>query len=138
LKAALALGLWIAIVFGVLFVAGRRKWNRKARALAMRRPNPTRDEFVDLLREVAEPDAAEWLWNELLPYFEPTMSPHPDDDLIKDLPIDPDEPEDWVRDYCKRYGLTMRLLGKWPGGRSVTPRTLLEWLEGERRRIFAT
>ena len=135
MKAALVVSAISCLYFTTIYFLGRRKWNRMAAALLARRPNRTRDEFVALLAPDVETETAEWFWNELLVYFRPTLTPHPDDDLMNDLPIDGDDPADWVQDYCKRNGLSTRQLQKWPESRLVTPRNLLGWLESERRRL---
>ena len=59
-----------------------------AATLLARRANPTQDEFLAWLVPDVEVDTGNWFWNELLVYFRPALSPHPDDDLINDLPID--------------------------------------------------
>jgi len=103
--------------------------------LAGRRPSPSREEFVGMLAGEVDEASAVWLWDELQVYYRPRLAPHPDDDLIEDMPIDPDEPEDWVRDYCFRHGIKQRQMSEWPKGLSVTPRHLLRWLDAERQRL---
>jgi hypothetical protein len=80
-------------------------------------------------------DSAAWFWDELQVYYRPLLSPHPDDDLVNDMPIDPDEPEDWARDYCRLSGIALRQVRNWPEGRPVTPRNFLCWLHAERQRL---
>ena len=135
MKAALVVSAIFCSYLAIIYLISRRKWSRMAATLLARRPNPTEDEFVTLLAPDVEPEAAEWFWNELLVYFRPTLTPHPDDDLMSDLPIDGDEPDDWVQEYCRRNGLSLRHLGKWPESQPVTPRNFLGWLESERRRL---
>lgn len=135
MKAALVVSAIFCFYFAIIYLIGRRKWSRMAATLLARRPNPTQGEFVSFLAPDVGPETAEWFWNELHVYFRPTLTPHPDDDLMSDLPIDGDEPDDWVQEYCKRNGLSLRQLGKWPDRRPVTPRNLLGWLESERRRL---
>ncbi len=119
------------------YLIGKRKWERAVLLLRARRADPSREAFVAMLAADVGPATAEWFWQELQVYYQPYLAPHPEDDLIDDLPIDPDEPDDWVRDFCRIHGLNDRDLAPWPKGQAVTPRNLLGWLENERRRLLA-
>lgn len=121
--------------FICLWIVGKLQWDKKARALLKRRSNPTRDEFVALLATECAEDVAEFLWDELQVYFRPLLTPHPDDDLVDDLPIDPEEPEDWVVEFCKQQELRISDFAEWPKDLAVTPRNLGAWLTHERNRL---
>ncbi|MCP6390994.1 hypothetical protein NL487_29140, partial [Klebsiella pneumoniae] len=71
---------------------------------------------------------AEWLWGELEPYAKPLLAPHPDDLITDDLMIDPDEPVDWLMDFCKREGLRYQEFPEWPKGRPATVGNFARWL----------
>ncbi|MBB4614646.1 hypothetical protein [Novosphingobium taihuense] len=121
--------------FGASYLICKRKWERAVSLLRDRRANPSRDDFVAMLAPEVGSATALWFWKELQVYYRPRLSPHPDDDLTGDLPIDPDEPDDWVRDYCRLHGLKVHDLAQWPEALAVTPRNLLGWLEKERSRL---
>jgi hypothetical protein len=57
---------FVIIAFAYIFIVDERKFNRMKRALALRRPNPMREEFVALLAPDCEADIAELMWEELL------------------------------------------------------------------------
>jgi hypothetical protein len=127
--------LFVAGVFGLIWLLGKRKWDRQARELLERRSNPSREEFVTLLADDADADVAEFLWDELLVYFKPLLTPHPDDNFIEDLPIDHDEPNDWLAGFCKANGLRQRDVERWPENLPSTVRNFAKWLSDERRRL---
>jgi hypothetical protein len=114
-------------------VALERKWRRQARRLAERRANLDQSGFVALLADSADADVAEWLWNELLVYWRPTLTPHPDDDFARDLPIDPDEPNDWLDRFCTSQGLEQKIFPDWPHGEETTVRNLAAWFTNGRK-----
>jgi hypothetical protein len=89
-------------------VAFERKWRRQVDRLAERRANLDEPGFVALLADSADADVAEWLWDELLVYWRPNLTPHPDDDFLRDLPIDPEEPNDWLDRFCTSQGLEQK------------------------------
>jgi len=108
-----------------------------AAALRARRPNLTRDEFCALLADTADAGIAEFLWDELAPYWTPGLTPHPDDDFLKDLPIDEEEPDDWLKAYCDRFGHDWREWLQWDAGHPTTVRNFACWLAEGRRRAEA-
>lgn len=128
-------GCVAAIGIGWLWIAAKRAYERVAALLLARRPNPSREEFIAMLAGDVSAETAGWFWQTLQVYYQPLLTPHPDDDLMRDLRIDPDEPDDWVRDFCRLHGLKERELGLWPDGLAVTPRNLLHWLECERSKL---
>ena len=74
--------------------------------------------------------AAEFLWETALLYLKPRLTPHPDDDLVRDLPIDSDDfSMDWPRDFAKRQGFHESSFPDWPEGWTVTVRNYGRWLD---------
>lgn len=117
----------IALYVLIWFWFGR-KWKRDASALAARRPNPTRAQFVALLSEDAGTDIAEFLWDELAPYWAPDLTPHPGDDFVNDLPIDRGEPQDWLERYCEMAGYDAKYWSEWNAHWPTTVRQFSRWL----------
>ena len=132
--AAISLGLFL-LLWGVM----DWRWKRRAVALALSRTNVGREQFTDLLASDCEADIADFLWDVLAPewaYWNSGLTPHPDDDYLAALPIDPDEQEDWVRDFCDLNGLQARDWPDWPENRNSTVRNLARWLS-EGRQLLA-
>lgn len=134
---------WIAAgVIGACSVAyvtiSVRKWRRLTAALLMQRENPTREQFVIMLDRDADAETAGWVWDELQVDCGAKLTPHAEDDVLRDLSIDPDEQNDWVRDYCRRFDLSEADLAPWPDGEPMTIRNLARWLSSERRRLNKT
>ena len=130
----------IAVAAGVgifvwMFFVYKRKLKRQKAFLQQRRPNPTRDEFITLLAPDCEADIADQLWNDLLVFYQPDMTPHPDDDAIQDMLVDPDEPNDWLGHFCRSNGLRIKDVSPWPDGQLVTIRNLARWFSDNRRRL---
>ncbi|GGD61290.1 hypothetical protein [Croceicoccus mobilis] len=121
-------GVCLIFYLGGAWFFGSRARGRKVAELLGRRANPTRDEFVAMMTVNARPDVAAFLWDALQLYYRPELTPHPDDDLVGDLLIDPDEPEDWVMDYCHRFAISAQELPKWGEEHRVTPRNLGRYL----------
>jgi hypothetical protein len=106
----------------------RHVWRMVQRTKA-RRPNPTRAEFVAMLRREVRPETAEFLW-ERMAFLLPTVAPHPNDHLWNDLPIDESEPMvEWLVDYAHRHGLSAQDWPAWPAGSPCTVRNYARWLE---------
>lgn len=83
-----ALAIWLGFGFQLRHRAHKR--------VAVRRPNPTEDEFLAMMAQDCSPRAARFMWQQVLPYVEPRLTPHPDDLLIGDLCIDDDDIDmDW-------------------------------------------
>jgi len=75
------------------------------------------------------PEAAEFLWETTLFYTKPRLTPHPDDDLVRDLPIDDgDWSMDWPREFAERQGFHDSNLPDWPKDWPVTIRNFGRWL----------
>ena len=58
-----------------------------------------------MMRPDVSEQASAFLWKSALPYLEllrPALTPHPDDDLVSDLPIDDDDfGMDWPREWAE-------------------------------------
>ena len=84
-------------------------------------------------------DIAEFLWAELTPewaYWHAALTPHPDDDVPKDLPIDDDDPHYWLENYCDSRGLDWKRWTNWDQSQPTTVRNFARWLstgEGARK-----
>jgi hypothetical protein len=124
---ALFLAAWIG-------VAWRNTREQISRTLK-RRANPTREAFFAMMTADVSPDATEFLWDTALLYLRPKLTPHPDDDLVADLPIDGDDwSMDWPRDFARRHGFDEKFYPIWPEGWPVTVRNFGQWLDMGRAR----
>lgn len=115
-------------LFLLLWVVSARKWKQQAEALAARRANLTREEFIALLSDDAGADIAEFLWHELASYWTHGLTPHPGDDFLKDLPIDDEEPQDWLERYCGANGYDWKQWPQWDESHPTTVRNFARWL----------
>ena len=125
-------------LFATLFVGiaalvvGTIAWRNTARQIARtaaRRPNPTKDEFLSMMAPDVTRETALFLWDTAIGYLEPSLTPHPDDDLTK-LPIlDDDWSIDWPGDYACLNGFHESNLAEWPEGWPPTLRNLGKWLD---------
>jgi hypothetical protein len=114
---------------GVFVVASRNTRRMVARTLA-RRPNPTEAEFMAMLGGDVRPEVAAFLWETMIPYLEPKLTPHPDDRLFDDLPIGDDDPSmDWLPEFAERHGLKAKHWPQWPEEWDGTVRNFARWLE---------
>jgi len=119
---ATGLAIWIGLGFWGI----RRAYNR----VAARRPNPTEAEFLAMMAQDCSPEAAQFVWEQTLPYVTPRLTPHPDDLLIDDLCIDDDDIEvDWISDWADRKGLVASDLPDWPEVWPLTVRNFARWLD---------
>jgi hypothetical protein len=72
--------------------------------LAGSRPTLDREEFVlEMGRSGVPADLAEFVWDQLLPYYTQSLGPHPSDRIGADLVIDPDDLTDIAIDYEKKF-----------------------------------
>ena len=126
---------FVTLIVVVMVVVGKRQWRRKEDALLARRANPTKQEFRTLIADDADPDVTDWLWDELQVYFQPRLTPHPDDDLVSDLPINSDEPNDWLSGFCQANKLRINDIQSWDETLPITVRNFATWLSNERRRL---
>ena len=116
----------LIIFFGM---AGLRV--RKAhRRLATRRPNPTEAEFLAMMTQYCSSAAAQFTWDQVQPYVEPRLTPHPEDLLIDDLCIDDDDiVMDWPRVWAEQQHLAQSDLPDWPKDWPLTVRNFALWLD---------
>jgi hypothetical protein len=125
----------VICIFAWTYVAGERKLVRQKTALRARRANPTYEEFVTSLRSDCEADIADQLWQDLLVFYRPDMTPHPEDDVIQDMPIDHDEPNDWLAHFCKANNMRVKDISPWPKNQQATIRNLARWFSENRQRL---
>lgn len=126
LARTLFVAAFLAIVFGSAGIVLTKARTR----LAARRTNPTYEEFMALMRTDVGVDTAQFLWDTVLPYVKPQLTPHPDDELANDLCIyDGDWSMDWPREYAERRGFHDSNLPDWPEGWPVTVRNFGRWLD---------
>ena len=92
------------------------------------------DEFVVLLEADCDEDVARFLWDELIDYWRP-LTPHPDDDILADLLLDDEEPNDWLAEFCDRNDLRLKDIALWPQHQVPTARNFARWLSSERQRL---
>lgn len=116
-----------------LFAAAWRNTKRQIMRTLAKRPNPTRAEFVSMMASSVSMEASEFLWDSAIPCLElnaPLLSPHPDDDLVQDLPIDD---EDWSMEWpvlwAEQQGFHESNLPAWPEGWPATIRNYGRWLD---------
>lgn len=115
-----------------------QKWKRRAVALAGRRPSPDRESFVKLLEGDSDRDVAEFVWTifaEEYSHKGVDLTPHPDDDYLKDMPIDPENQNDWFGDFCEAFLLSYDDFPDWPDGAATTIRNFARWLSDGRRAL---
>ena len=89
-------GWWFAAGCAGLYVifaffAGRSN-KRQVMAFAASRTSPDREEFIELLADDCERDIAGFVWKIFVEEYSGwgvDLTPHPDDDYLHDMPIDP-------------------------------------------------
>lgn len=120
----------VLISFAVLVGLAWRNTQRQIARTLERRSNPTHEEYLALMLPEVSCEASEFLWETASCYLKPKLAPHPDDDLMKDLPIDPDDVSlDWPREFAHQQGFAVRELADWPPGWPVTLRNFGKWLD---------
>lgn len=118
----ISVAIWLAIAW--------RKMSKQMRATQARRPSPSREEFLEIMMPDADREVAEFLWQKAIFYLEPHLTPHPDDDLGLDLPIDEDDwGMDWPREWAAIRGFHESNLPKWPEAWPPTLRNYGKWLQ---------
>ncbi len=133
-------GWWFAAgcvgLYLLLWAFTSRKWKRQAIALAARRPSPDRNDFIELLSDDCEGDVAEFVWTiftEEYSHWGVELTPHPDDDYLEDMPIDPENQSDWFDDFCVAFAVSYDDFPDWPQGATTTVRNYARWLSDGRR-----
>lgn len=115
------LTIWLAVGF-VMHRRGRKR-------LAAKRPNPTRQEFLEMLAGSISEDTANWLWDQAESYYQP-LTPHPDDRLSEDAMIDEDDwSMDWPKAFAELHGFSDKAYPDWPKDWAATVRNLGKWLD---------
>lgn len=75
-------------------------------------------------------ETSKFLWDTAIIYLEPRLTPHPDDHLVDDLPIDEDDwSMDWPREFAEQCGSHESNLPEWPEGWPATFRNFGRWLD---------
>ena len=124
-KLALVIVAAAAIAFLLLF----RDVCRMLKRTRARRPDLTREQFIKALAREVRPETAEFLWDRMT-FLLPTVAPHPEDHLWRDLPIDESEPmQEWRNDFARMNGANLHLWPAWPAGSPHTVRNYARWLE---------
>lgn len=68
-----------------------------------------------MLAAEVSPEATAFLWKTALFYIAPRLTPHPNDRLDRDLPVDDgDWSMDWPRDLAREQGFDEELYPDWP------------------------
>ena len=117
---------FVAILVGMAGLSVRKAHKR----LATRRPNPSEAEFLEMMAQDCSPEAARFVWAQVLPYVEPRLTPHPDDLLLDDLCIDDDDIDmDWAREWAARLGIAESNLPDWPKNWPLTVRNFARWCD---------
>ena len=137
----LAITLWVILGVAVWLAWGCHAMRKGHERLSARRPNPTRGEFLAMLRGDVDEDIAAWMWQQALLYYRP-LTPHPDDHLLADARIDSDDIDmDWVPDFLSAFDMDRKLWPKrwpeWPADWEPTVRNFARFLQLGRDRLSA-
>jgi uncharacterized protein YneF (UPF0154 family) len=126
----LAVTLWVSLCLTVSLVFGYWTIRRAHEQVAVNRPSPSKQQFLASMRGDCSVEVSEFLWEKARYYVEPRLTPHPDDDLIRDLKIDDDDIAlDWPRDWAERRGFHDSNLPEWPKEWPSTIRNFGRWLD---------
>jgi len=126
----LAMTLWVIVFGGVIWFWAWRNTRKMISATLAKRPNPTKEDFLAILRADVALETAEFLWERAIVQLEPRLTPHPDDHMIDDLPLDEDEwSMDWPREFAEKQGFHESNLPDWPADWPVTVRNFGRWLD---------
>jgi hypothetical protein len=131
--AAICFGLYVLLT---LFNA--RSNQRQVAVLAASRASPGREEFIKLLRGDCDRDVAEFAWKIFAEEYSDwgvELTPHPDDNYLRDMPIDPENQSDWFNDFCDDFALSYRDFPDWPEGEATTVRNFARWLSDGSRSL---
>lgn len=98
--------------------------------LATTRPSPSKNEFLSAMQRDCSPEAAEFIWEMATEYLPPILTPHPDDDLVDDLKVDPEDAcIDWADEWAELHGFHKSNVPDWPEGWPATVRNFGRWLD---------
>jgi len=127
----LAMILFVGVFLAAVGLVAWRNTRRQIRRTKVLRLSPTRDEFLAMMQPDVRPATAKYLWDACLPYLCRTdLTPHPDDDLAADLPIDDDDwSMDWPREFAAKHGFHESNLPDWPDDWPATIRNYGRWLD---------
>ncbi len=122
--------LFVGIALVVLYGFAWRSIAKQIQRTSGRRPSPSREQFITMMSPDVTCTTAEFLWDICQFYLEPHLTPHPDDDLAIDLPIDEDDwSMDWPRQFAARHDFHESNLADWPEGWVPTIRNYGRWLD---------
>ena len=123
-------GLAIVLCLAAWLVIGSMILDRSLRRTAAKRPNIGREDFLAAMSSAGVRDeAAAFLLDTVLFYVRPQLTPHPDDVLGSDLPIDDgDWSMDWPREFVREHGLQQDDLRAWPDGQAPSLVNYGRWL----------
>ena len=125
-----AVTIWVGSALIILMAYGYWSIRRAHQRVAVRRLNPSKEQFLLLMAADCSAEVSEFLWSKTLSYIEPRLTPHPDDDLILDLKIDDDDiGMDWPRDWAEQRGFHESNLPDWPKEWPATIRNFGRWLD---------
>lgn len=129
---AVTIFVMVSVVLGVpiWFAFGYWRIRRAHVRVLERRPNPSQEAFLLDMATDCSTEAAEFLWEQALPYVEPRLTPHPDDHLFDDLKIDDEDVSmDWTYDWAKPRGFHESNFPDWPDEWPLTVRNFAKWLD---------
>lgn len=107
-----------------------RNTRKQVAKTSRRRANLTRKQFLLQMQLDVSLPAASFLWETILPYLEPHLTPHPEDDIVEDLPVHADDMSlDWPQLWARQQGFHESNLPDWPDGWPVTIRNYGRWLD---------
>ena len=135
-------GWWFAAgCFGLylLFcIYAARRDKRQVIAFAGSRVSPNREQFVELLAADCDADVADFLWEKLAEDYscwDLELTPHPDDNYLEDMPIDPEHQGDWLDGFCAANDVRAKDFPPWTEGQETTVRNFARWLSSGRRSL---
>ena len=125
--------LFVLIFVVCVWAIAWRNTRRQIQKTLAKRLNLSHAEFMQRMVSDVSPEAAAFIWdqaNESLSFFKATLTCHPDDDFIADLPIVEEEWfEDWPALWANQNGLEDTGLPDWPKDWPTTVRNYGRWLD---------
>jgi hypothetical protein len=123
-------GAVVALFLIALSAIARRNTRRMIERTLAARPNPTESQFLAMLEsDDIRAEVAQFVWQVAAPCVAPDLTPHPDDHMWLDLPIDEEEPlMDWWVEFAALHGVAKDWPG-WPDGWECSVRNYARWLE---------